>query len=227
MGLLINNDLIWISIPKCASIAIEDALLASSIPIKEHRQVERMPKEINHVHIKKSNLYREFGFRETVCINRDWLERWISALQFFFESAEMLHGNTPVISWSDVDNDFVYKTFTVDFVNTLYSEDESKIRELYKSLMKNTVQVLDGTMSVFYPANYWKDNEPCTYEFDIDEMDKFVDFIEGKYGEKLVLYHSNRNSFTKSKLVLDDKLKNFIWDRFEKPFYKPTNRLIL
>ena len=36
MGLLINNELIWISVPRCASVSIESALLNSNLnDIKE------------------------------------------------------------------------------------------------------------------------------------------------------------------------------------------------
>ena len=40
MSLLINNDLIWISVPKCASVSIETALIDSEIDIRllpDHR----------------------------------------------------------------------------------------------------------------------------------------------------------------------------------------------
>ena len=77
-------------------------------------------------------------------------------------------------------------------------------------------------LSVLFSQNYWKDNNQCTYEFDIKEMDKFVNFIENRFGEKLTIRKINENPKTKSKLVLNDELKAFVWKKFEKRFSKKS-----
>ena len=67
MSLLINNDLIWISVPKCASISIEHALINADLDIKllsEYRYSHRT--DLVHGHYRKSQLFDEFGIKETI-----------------------------------------------------------------------------------------------------------------------------------------------------------------
>ena len=68
-------------------------------------------------------------------------------------------------------------------------------------------------------------NKKCTYEFDIKELDKFVDFIEKKFGEKLILQQSNQSTKRKNKIIINDEFKQWVWDNFEKRFEK-RNTLI-
>ena len=67
MSLLINNDLIWVSIPKCASISIETALLNSNLNITKFSEYEekivmslKNSKEVNHMNCK---LHRNKPFK--------------------------------------------------------------------------------------------------------------------------------------------------------------------
>ena len=59
MSMLIKNDLIWVAIPKCASMSIEDALLNSKLDIKRHSYA--IKSEPLHTHISVRKLKEEFG----------------------------------------------------------------------------------------------------------------------------------------------------------------------
>jgi hypothetical protein len=73
--------------------------------------------------------------------------------------------------------------------------------------------------------NQWKLNKKCDYEFDISEMDKFSDFIYNRFGERLDIQRLNESKKIPNKIIVDDTLKQWIWDKFEKPFEK-RNTLI-
>jgi hypothetical protein len=236
MSYLINDDLIWLSIPKCASISIEFALMNSKLNIKEHSDIKKIegktangtdgiPLEdfIGHIHVKKSKLFKEFGIKETICIKRDWFDRWLSALQFFFDISVDLHQNEPIIPFQEIDNEFIYKHFGKEFSDKLYSDDYDECVKIYKGLFKKINVQLDGTLSIFLSQNYWKENENCTYEFDIKEIDKFVEFFEKRYGEKLIIEKYNQNKKNQSKIVKNNELKEFIWKNYEERFVKKNN----
>lgn len=218
MSILIKNDLIWVAIPKCASMSIEDALLKSKLDIKRHSY--SIKSEPLHTHIGVHKLKEEFGNKETICIKRDWFEKWLSAIQFCFETIIPSDGNSPIKKWEDIDNDFIYSIFTDEFVNLLYSEKNDSLNECYSRLILNGKITEKNRLSALFSQNYWKENNKCTYEFDIREMDKFADFIENKFGERLEIHKINENPKTKSKLILNDELKNFVWEKFEKRFNK-------
>lgn len=218
MSILIKNELIWVSIPKCASMSIEDAILNSNLEIKRHSYA--IKSDPLHTHIGVNKLKEEFGNKETVCIKRDWFEKWLSALQFCFETIIVKDGNIPIIEWKDIDNQFVYNTFTNDFVNLLYSEEKNSLNEAYSKLIKNKQVNEENRLSALFSQNYWKEDNKCDYEFDIRDIDKFIYFIEEKFGDRLIINKLNENSKTKSKLIINDELKSFVWERFEKRFNK-------
>lgn len=218
MSILIKNELIWVSIPKCASMSIEDAILNSNLEIKRHSYA--IKSEPLHTHIGVNKLKEEFGNKETICIKRDWFEKWLSALQFCFETIIIRDGNIPIVEWKNIDNQFIYDTFTNDFVNLLYSEEKNSLNEAYSKLIKNKKVNEENRLSALFSQNYWKEDNKCDYEFDIRDMNKFISFIEERFGEKLIIDKLNENPKTKSKLIIDDELKTFVWERFEKRFNK-------
>jgi hypothetical protein len=236
MGLLINDELIWISIPRCASVSIENALLNSNLIIKQLPIDARYKNR--HMHFKKSQLYQEFGIHETLCIKRDWFDRWISGLYQLFSQINLSNIYTTIIPWENIDNDFIYNTFDDDFANSIYVDNtenwdnsflrvikESSLRDKLYDFNGNIVPDISGILSALLSQNHYKENTNPDYEFDISEIDKFSDFIYNKFGERLQIKKLNESKPTPNKIILDDKLKQWVWDKFENRFEK-RNQLI-
>ena len=235
MSICINNDLIWLSIPKCASTSIEDALMKSKLDVVHYEYGKN--KDYNrHLHIRAKHLYDKFGLKETVCITRDYFDRWISGLKHIWDTYERI--NVPLIKkWEDVNNDFIYETFTDDYVNEIYISgknfptirnhngksliDYSKITrtELSKKIVPNDIFI----ENILRSQLYLKDNKKCTYEFNINEINKFEKFIENRYNIDFKLDILNKNDFHNNLIVRDEKLKNWVWEKFEKRFVKSNN----
>lgn len=236
MGLLINNELIWISVPRCASNSIEKALLNSNLNI-QRLKIDANYEDV-HMHFRKSILFEHFGIHKTICIKRDWFSKWMSSVQHLFEWLYFTKIYTPIIKWEDVDNEFIYKTFNTDFLNALHSRDVNSWDMIMLSLIKETKLIDkvydnnetllpngDGIIGVLNSQNFYKENTKTDYEFDISEIDKFSDFIFNKFGERLNIEKLNSSSKVNSKIIVDDELKQWVWDKFEKPFEK-RNQLI-
>ena len=79
MAYLINEDLIWVITPKCASYSIENALQKSNLKLKRYDNYTKV-----HVHVSLNECLNMFGKRESVCITRNWFEKWLSALNFIW-----------------------------------------------------------------------------------------------------------------------------------------------
>jgi hypothetical protein len=223
MSLLINDDLIWISVPKCASYSIENALITSDLDIKMYSEYKYSLQKLNkHGHFTKSVLFNEFGIHPTISITRDWLDRWLSALEFVWQyTANNEH--TVIIPWEEMDNKFIINTFDTKFENELNSVDlwESIFKKLlkYPDIEINT-EYIPAILCVFMSQNYWKENQPCTYEFNIKELHKFEEFIEKRYGVSFKIPHLNSTPKIKNKIEINNELKNHLWNIFEKPFEK-------
>jgi hypothetical protein len=229
MGYLINDSLIWVITPKCASSSIENALLNSNLKLKrwdEHIKVDR------HIHVSLNDCLNKFGKKETVCINRDWFEKWLSALNFIWDNIESQKEFTPICKWENINNEIIYNIFDNEFINTLYSLDEGSAKKCFSKLLKNdTKHIIDvpdgiyGIVNVLISAHHWKSNQNCTYEFDIKELDKFVNFIEDRFGEKLIIENKNTSTKRLNNIIVNDELKSFVWEKFENRFEK-QNKLI-
>jgi hypothetical protein len=226
--LLLNNELIWISIPRCASVAIENSIYNSSLNIKKviserHLIEESNNKLKNHSHSRKSHCIHYFGIKDTICITRNWLDRLLSAFEYFFILSKTAHKNELICEWENIDNEFIYKHFNKDFANAIYSENPKKIQECYNSLFIKINQNLPETLYIFCSQNFWKENERCTYEFDITELDKFKNFIYEKFGVELDIIKTNHTKKEKNKIEINDELKTFLWNTFEYRFANKTN----
>ena len=229
MSLRINNDLIWISVPKCASLSIEKALINCEIDVRLHPEYRYIyEKKKLHGHIQRDILFNEFGIHPTICITRDWFDRWLSGLEFIWNC--ILSSNlTPIINWNEIDNEFIYKTFDINFSKHLHYMEPETYNEIFKRLVNNPIveinEHIPGVLTVLLSQNYWKDNQPCTYEFDIKEIHKFEEFIQKKYNIPFNVPHLNSTPKLKNKIEINDEFKNYIWNVFEKPFVK-RNSLI-
>jgi hypothetical protein len=228
MSLLINNELIWVSVPRCASHSIENSFYNSNLKIEHHNNTFKylVPGDIGfkHEHVNLHDLNNRWLNKKTIRIKRDWMERWVSALEHLWFTIEKNNG-TPIIPYKEIDNNFIYRTFTKKFGNELYSEGGQY--KIFYYLIKDFVLTesfkLGTKTGLLWSQKYWLSGEKkCDFEFDIYELDKFADFIKKKYGEKLIIEHQNKSKKKTNKIIINDDLKNHIWEVFESPFYKSS-----
>lgn len=220
MSLCINNDLIWVAIPRCASYSIQTALLNSDLNIKLYSEYERdfnlLDANDMHAHFKVNVLKNEFGNKETFCIKRDWFERWLSAFELVIDYIHRVgyKTNVPI---EDIDNDYIYKVINREFVDLLYG-NTIKVFDKLSNDTFDTEKYNDGMFRIMLSQNYWKLNKSCTYEFDIKEIDKLMIFINNRYNTNITIPKLNSVPKKMKNIVIDDKLKNWIWDLFEKKY---------
>ena len=245
MSLCINDDLIWVSVPRCASYSIENALFNSSLNIN-HYKYGGARVYTEHLHIPLTRLYHKFGKKETIVIKRNYFDRWISAFQHMFVSYEK---NNIKLShkWEEVDNEFIYSNFSKEYIESIHAfsvmdldvigyKDTIRVKEILKENtfkfknINSKVQTADFDIRftpfiMLLSQMSWVDNTKCTYEFDISEIDKFEKFISNRYAIDFKLEKLNESMPVKNNIVKDDKLKQWVFDNFEKRFEK-RNQLI-
>jgi len=237
MSLCLNNDLIWVSIPRCASMSIEKSIVEH--PNIEYRHISEFIPEFKnkHAHINLGNLKNHFGDLESVCVKRDWLDRWMSSLEYIWFSIK-INNLTPKYNYNEIDNNFIYKTFTNDFLNKLniIEYDFQDLFNLYCLFINETKDEIEYSnykydnlkytaVRMLCSQNFWLDNEKCTYEFDINKLHEFESFISKRYSIDFNMQYVNKTNKQTNKIVIDNELRNFIWDKFEKPYIR-QNKLI-
>ena len=94
--------------------------------------------DISHLKLKikgaKTVYYgakKEFGDKKSICIKRDWFERWLSSLQYILVNMYDIHGSELIRKWEDVDNQFIYDIFTDDVLNTFHLRDQNPDEVFY------------------------------------------------------------------------------------------------
>jgi hypothetical protein len=224
MAYLINDELIWISTPKCASYAVETSLINSKLKLQKFISTSRPN---HHIHIPLKECLTKFGKKESICITRDWFSKWISSLNYIWDYIEFDTELRPICKWEDVDNKFLYNLFDTEFLNDLHFTNNAvnlkcflKLLNIENTNITSIPPEISNIMMTLVSEKFYKSNQKCTYEFDIKEIDKFINFIEEKFGEKLIIDGSNISTKRTNNIIINDELKQFVWDSFEKRFEK-------
>ena len=176
--MLINDDLIWICIPKNASFSIHLALNnANNLNIQyssiynirnlnHYKGLTGYPNEkYSHLHIPKNYLIEEWGNKETICITRNFVDRFISAIQFVWSRIEK-NGYTPIIPIYEIDNEFIYKLFTPNIIYDIHNDftiNGNKHLKFLQSIVKeklNGTESFIGNINALICQNYYNECRP-------------------------------------------------------------------
>lgn len=231
MSLLLNDELIWVSIPRNASNSIERALYKSDIKIEHcnNRYIDLNPehKDFKHLHYHLNFLNRHWTNKKTICIKRDWLERWISGLEHFWRVMD-ISNLTPIIPFDEIDNDFVYKV--IPHLQKAFLTSNGMLNGMQFFLKEDVKKIPINesylALNLLYPQQWWLGNKKCDYEFDVKEIWKFEKFILDSYNTKIELGNFNKSIGLKNKVVYDDSLKNALWEILVKPYTKGNDKII-
>lgn len=239
MSMCINDDLIWVSIPRCASISIEAAFTNSNLNKKYYKKSMFFDKGI-HLHLQLKTLHSYFGLKESVCIKRNFVDRWLSGLEHFWWSMEF-ENLTPIIPFDEIDNDFLYNNFTNEYIDNLHIYDplfigddgniDFEYNNLKTELNHKFAKEKSKRIKSFLPllllsTKFWTNNKTCTYEFEFNNLNLFEEFISDRYDIEFKIPHLNSREKVKSKIIKNDKLENWIWENFEKRFQKLNKTII-
>jgi hypothetical protein len=236
---LLQNDLVLLNIPRCASYSTESSIIHSDLNYKyvstiDKRVVSYSSTNIDdfykntihlpHGHFRLNDCYSLFGRKQAISITRDYFDKFLSSLSFFYE---LINYQNDILDVNIVDIQFIKKRFNLNFVYLI----ENEPNEL-KTLLINLFGIDDTNLNIklskalliFNSIKWWQSNEIIKYEFDINEMDKFKYFIENRYGTSITIPHenkSNKNTIFPN-LIINDILKSYIWETFEKKYHTKT-----
>lgn len=171
--ILIENEIVFVSIPKCASIAIHSALERTNLKIEptftiaENGEMPgglKFPKAIiaadyfskikMHSHISIAEIYSFLNYKvDTITIKRDFCKRFLSCFHYlvgwWIPSVYNLYYTPNTIS-----NDFIYKYFTDEVVNIIIQSayTRNRIPEFDKKIKNLLVKPIISD----YSRNYNK-----------------------------------------------------------------------
>jgi hypothetical protein len=236
---LLQNDLVLLNIPRCASYSTENSIIHSDLNYKyvstiDKRVVSYSSTNIDdfykntihlpHGHFRLNDCYSLFGRKQAISITRDYFDKFLSSLSFFYE---LINYQNDILDVNIVDIQFIKKRFNLNFVYLI----ENEPNEL-KTLLINLFGIDDTNLNIklskalliFNSIKWWQSNEIIKYEFDINEMDKFKCFIENRYDTSITIPHENKSNknTTFPNLIINDTLKSYIWKTFEKKYHTKT-----
>ena len=267
--ILIENELIFLSVPKNASMSVHYALEDSNIQIEPTFRGHDMfvdsvfkrdgnftnSLKLNHkikihMHYTTSEVYSMLNKKlPTIFIKREYSERFVSALNYIFnyriplaypELKKILH---------NIDNDWLYQNINSDVINNILIYNPADISFLkngidtpedfvHKSIISSLNKFLKRKIEIGRPSSstnsfpenkyinfkmldsqeIYKSGYTPKYIFDIKELDKLEKLMYEKYGKILEIKKTNNmiQENIKTNFIHDTKLKNWVWDNFEK-----------
>jgi hypothetical protein len=265
--ILIENELIFLSVPKNASMAVHYALEESDINIKPTFPYENMLNRISEKHRKhhekvnhKIKIHAHYTTAETysninkklptIFIKREYSDRFVSGLNYIFNYIIPIVYPQLRPALPNINNEWVYENITRDVienikiynptdmsfdVNQIDSPQDCVHRVVINALNKfvDNKVVLKKIISPYnapWPENkyinfklldsqeIYKSGYTPKYIFDISELDRLEKMMMDRYGKILEIKKVNNMNITniKTNFVNDNKLKNWVWDNFEK-----------
>jgi hypothetical protein len=151
--ILIEKEIVFLSVPKCASVSIHDALEMSDLEIEATYNLGKSVKMVKdtgvnkmfasalnpnykiktHRHLSIAGVYTYLRERpEIIFVKRDYCKRFISAFNYLFNFwiPTIYPGIVPSLKF--VDNDFIYRIFTRENLkHILYYDETSQDPEMH------------------------------------------------------------------------------------------------
>jgi hypothetical protein len=168
--ILIENEIVFVSVPKCASISVHLALENSDLKIEptfvdtgntNFPDDYRMPNVIgwnpswkkikSHVHLSIAEIYSFLHSNvDTIVIKRDYCKRFISSFYYLF--GHWIKENYGLVyNKNQITNDFIYEYFTDDVINCIKSMiQNSKNFEFDKKMKKEILIPLINNYCINY-----------------------------------------------------------------------------
>ena len=270
--ILIENEIVFLGVPKNASVSVHSALKSSQLKIEPTFNYEFFFNNIKnnsrfydyssdtikiYPHMNTLDVYNYLNKKvPTIFIKRDYSERFLSALNYIMH-AQMISAygydyfdilNSDIMY--NIDNNWIYETFTKDTINNILLINSSELNhhKLYKTesyedkvhkivisslnkFIKNKkkIKIPKPEFMHFPNKNYinfkmldsqeiYKSGYTPKHIFDIYELDKLENFIKEKFEKEIIIKKENslNKNLTKTNFINDTKLRNWVWDNFEK-----------
>jgi hypothetical protein len=233
--MLIENNFLFISLPRCASTSFYISCLRSELDVKhgEQKIIDKHNANIDlkldneyladimlHLHEGILNLKRHFGDQyEIIAIRRNRHERFISVWKHLIDMIHFEHGEkySTILQKLNVNDILFYKDtdiFTTEALRNTVSEFIKKIGmdEKYDTYLGNMFEI------IFRPTSYWHNNDPNITWFEFGKFDELEKWVSNKIGKPFKMEKSNGSQHFECNLKLDDEFitrYNSIYDRYD------------
>lgn len=226
MSVLVENDLLWLANPKCAAKSIYQGLIDSDLQITHSIEFTKIAEKnrwngtFNMIHLRLDYLKSEFGNKKSFCVTRDYFDRFLSALSYIYDDI-MFYNLTPIIPYNEIDNDFLYNFITDDLI---YELENSMFMEVERRFITANPKITECLLPIpcLFSNGYMKSGFKVEYEFDISEINKLEMFLSERYNKIVSFPKMNESIKKESNIVKNDKLREFIWNKFEKKYHKKS-----
>lgn len=248
--MVINNQVVFIPIPKNASWSVEDTCIKYEFDLKYphvlwENSIKLNRKPNQHLHSTIESLSSAFGTNfEYVCIIRDSTDRFVSAWKFFIS---VMIDELPLIPERDSVIDKLKNLdnlFIINFIKENYNDFKNvygivSVRQtlLFKLLEEMDIigyHKSDATfirkhalhMVTFITQYKWiSDPNIKVKQFNFKELDKFEKYISEKFNVDFKLERSNVNELDYTAVTKTEELIEFV-NTYIDGMYKKRNSII-
>jgi hypothetical protein len=233
--MVINNQVVFVPIPKNASWSVEDTCVQYKFDLKYpyvlwENSIKLNGKTSQHLHSTIESITSAFGTNfEYVCIIRDSTDRFISAWKFFIsvmiDELPLIPERDSVINkLKNLDNSFI-----INFIKENYNDFKNvygvvSVRQTLLSKLLNKMDLIDYHKSdvtfirkhalhmvTFITQYKWiSDPNIKVKQFNFKELDKFEKYISEKFNVDFKLIRSNVNELDYTAVTKTEELIEFV-----------------
>lgn len=230
--MVINNKVVFISIPKNASWSVEYTCSQYNFDLRYsditwENEVRENGVKNRHIHIPIQSLIDTFGVNlEYVCLIRNSTDRFISAWKFFLSQLTSVISSSLLDKIKNLDN-----TFIISFIKSNYYEFNSMYadRDIVKKLFIKLIGELDFPkellqdskfvkqfslhMLTFASQYYWIVNDRVNVrKFSIENISEFEKYISESFNMDFKLVHANQTKLDYCAVAKTTELVEFVND---------------
>lgn len=244
--MVINDEVVFIPIPKNASWSVEDTCIEYGFNLKypnvlwENSIKHKIKNPYKHIHSSLSYLTETFGINyDFVCIIRDSTDRFISAWKYFIQAMVEILPENDSKKIKNLGNEFVISFFieNIDDFKKSYYSIEIRIELLIKLLNKMNV-IGDININDEFKKRYaihilsfvsqyqWIQSSGVKVkQFRFDNLNEFENYLSNKLNTNFKLIHKNKTKLDYSGVSKTKELIDFV-DKYIDGSYKRELTLI-
>lgn len=233
--MLVNNDFLYVSLPRCASFSFHQSCIIQKIKVKTINDVkydinknlnlsdiDSLLYNLNHTHESVTALKEHFGYNfQIISVRRNRHDRFISfwkhilyiiknqySIKLYNRLKKINTDELLFYTTNSVSKSSMVKELVIEFYRLHIKEYKPIFSEDLNSVISNLeIYLTNMFMILFSPISIWHRHDPSIIWFDFDKLYELENWVSNKLNLEFKLSKINSNMDVECNIHVDDYFK--------------------